>query len=118
MSNNTLSSAAFESLLLKLLAVLELTQRPQGSSTPQEKQELLRAITDFRDSLNRAKELATALPGGELLIQEQDEIIAMLETMRDKKREQLARFSERVLQTANVGLTRMEIDSNASTPPS
>jgi hypothetical protein len=30
--------------------------------------------------------LANALPGGELLIEEQDEIIAMLERLREKKR--------------------------------
>lgn len=41
---------------------------------------------DFKASLSRAKGLANALPGGELLIEEQDEVIAMLERLRDKKR--------------------------------
>lgn len=42
--------------------------------------------TDFKDALNRAKEIANSLPGGELLIEEQEEVIAMLERLRDKKR--------------------------------
>jgi hypothetical protein len=40
----------------------------------------------FREALNQARSLANALPGGELLIEEQDEIIAMLERLREKKR--------------------------------
>ena len=47
---------------------------------------LLMKINDFKDSLNRAKEITNGLPGGELLLEEQDDIIAMLEGMRDRKR--------------------------------
>lgn len=36
--------------------------------------------------MNQARDVADALPGGELLIEEQDEIIAMLERLRAKKR--------------------------------
>jgi hypothetical protein len=43
-------------------------------------------IQAFREALNRARSLAHALPGGELLIEEQDEVIAMLERVREKKR--------------------------------
>jgi hypothetical protein len=41
---------------------------------------------DFKNALNQAKEIAMALPGGELSIEEQDEIISMLENLRDQKR--------------------------------
>lgn len=43
-------------------------------------------IEDFRDSLKQAKKVATELPGGELLVEEQDEIVALLEKIRNKKR--------------------------------
>ncbi len=36
--------------------------------------------------MNHARDVAGALPGGDLLIEEQDEIIAMLERLRAKKR--------------------------------
>jgi hypothetical protein len=41
---------------------------------------------DFKNALSRAKELAASLPGGELRIGEQDEIIEMLETLKNRKR--------------------------------
>ena len=41
---------------------------------------------DFKFSLARTKELATRLPGGELTLDEQDEIIQMLEAVRDGKK--------------------------------
>jgi len=36
--------------------------------------------------LNKTKELVNLLPGGEMLVEEQDEIIDMLKTLRDNKR--------------------------------
>lgn len=41
---------------------------------------------EFKDALNKAKTLVNALPGAELLVEDQDEVIAMLENLRDKKR--------------------------------
>jgi hypothetical protein len=107
MASETLPSSVFESLLPKLLAILQVTQRPEGTSNVRNKQDLLQAVsrarnaTDFcrvnytrtrtqiqafREALNHARSLASALPGGELLIEEQDDIIAMLERLREKKR--------------------------------
>jgi hypothetical protein len=43
-------------------------------------------IQAFRESLNEACSIAGALPGGEMLIEEQEEVIAMLERLRAKKR--------------------------------
>ncbi|KAH9982092.1 hypothetical protein BGW80DRAFT_1161611 [Lactifluus volemus] len=81
-----LPSSAFESLLPKLLAILQVTQRPEGTENARNKQDLLQAIQAFREALNHARDLSNALPGGELLVEEQDEIIAMLERLRAKKR--------------------------------
>jgi hypothetical protein len=44
MSTNTLHNSLFESLLVKLVAILELTQNPEGTVTPQAKQALVRAV--------------------------------------------------------------------------
>ncbi|KAI9437045.1 hypothetical protein H4582DRAFT_1788056, partial [Lactarius indigo] len=82
----TLPSSAFESLLPELLTILQVTQRPEGTTNVRNKQDLLQAIQAFREAMNHAREVADALPGGELLIEEQDEIIAMLERLRAKKR--------------------------------
>ena len=96
---------------------------------------------DFKESISHAKDLANALPGGELNADEQDEIIAMLEEMRDHKRyaaavpemcpllaeyrpcrRQLAEFSARAVSTGYGGgggeeqEIKMEVDSTASTP--
>lgn len=43
-------------------------------------------IQAFRETLNDARSIASALPGGEMLIEEQEEVIAMLERLRAKKR--------------------------------
>jgi hypothetical protein len=84
--------------------------------------------------LAQAKELVENLPGGELLIEDQDEVIQMLEALRDRKRyvvvlslvrvlfdsnrAQLERFSRQPLQSSVMSATeqQMEIDSMASTP--
>ena len=82
--------------------------------------------------MNKAKKVATELPGGELLVEEQDEIIELLEKIRDKKRsghqirlskyrfsetcrQQLAVFSQQVV-TPTSRFLAMDVDSTASTP--
>ncbi|KAK7034758.1 hypothetical protein VNI00_012165 [Paramarasmius palmivorus] len=120
MSTNTLPTALFQNLLSKLVTILELTQNPEGIATPQGKQAILQATNDFKASLMQAKELAGGLPGGDLLIEDQDDVIDMLMTLRDRKREQLVDFSNRatLVATASTDTTdmKMEIDSMASTP--
>ncbi|KAI0034335.1 hypothetical protein K488DRAFT_84064 [Vararia minispora EC-137] len=118
----SLSDVPFDLLVVKLVAILEIAQRPQGTTTPAAKQELRHAVAEFRDMLNRAKEVANGLPGGEMLIEDQDEVINMLEDLRNKKRAQLAQFSERIVQGSSAATQSLvqemvqEIDSNASTP--
>ncbi|KAG5643821.1 hypothetical protein DXG03_009598 [Asterophora parasitica] len=118
MSANPLPTSLYESLLLKIVTILELTQKSEGTVTPQAKQALLQATNDFKNSINQAKELAAGLPGGEMLVQDQDEVIEMLEKLRDAKRAQLAQFAAKSLASGNQSAldNRMEIDSMASTP--
>ncbi|KAG2023881.1 hypothetical protein CC2G_001487 [Coprinopsis cinerea AmutBmut pab1-1] len=115
--SNTVSSALYESLILKLVTVLEITRESEGITTPQAKQKLLQATNDFKNSLAQAKEIARNIPGGEFTVEEQDEVIEMLETLRDRKRARLAHFSSKNLASAHsLADTKMEIDSMASTP--
>ncbi|KZP26003.1 hypothetical protein FIBSPDRAFT_1041079 [Athelia psychrophila] len=125
MVSNALPATLYESLLAKLVTVLELTQNPEGTVTPQAKQALLHATNDFKNSLAQAKNHINALPGGELLVEEQDEVIEYLEGLKDIKRQQLSEFSARVMPsltsmrptTATIDTNmNMEIDSMASTP--
>ena len=44
-SNETLPSSAFESLLPKLLTILQVTQRPEGTTNARNKQDLLQAVS-------------------------------------------------------------------------
>lgn len=46
MTSNALPATLYESLLVKLVTVLELTQNPGGTVTPQAKQALLHAVSD------------------------------------------------------------------------
>lgn len=43
-------------------------------------------MSEFNRDMLIAKESAKALPGGELLIEEQDEIIEMLEELKQRKK--------------------------------
>jgi len=122
-NSNALPVGLYESLLLKLVTVLELTQTPEGTATPQAKQALLQATNDFKNAMSQARELAIALPGGELFTGEQDEVIDMLQQLKDRKREQLLQFSRRILSSGltavddnQMEIDSMEIDSMASTP--
>jgi hypothetical protein len=44
-SSETLPSSVFESLLPKLLSILQVTQRPEGTSNVRNKQDLLQAVS-------------------------------------------------------------------------
>ncbi|KZT09082.1 uncharacterized protein LAESUDRAFT_648182 [Laetiporus sulphureus 93-53] len=110
-------SSQYENLLLKLITVLELIQQSEIAPTPQTRQALVQATNEYKESLRQAKEAANALPGGELSLEEQDEVIDMLERLRDRKRQQLLEFSANVesISTA-VDHVMLEVDSTASTP--
>ena len=44
-ASETLPSSVFESLLPKLLTILQVTQRPEGTSNVRNKQDLLQAVS-------------------------------------------------------------------------
>ncbi|KAI0735697.1 hypothetical protein C8Q76DRAFT_609975 [Earliella scabrosa] len=111
-------TSLYESLTIKLANVLELATQDQGSTlTPQAKQALVRATKEFKDTLKEAHDYATTLPGGELSVEEQEEVIQMLEQLKERKKRQLAEFAEKVggISSSQANL-KMEVDSTASTP--
>jgi len=86
------SSDVFRSLLPALVRVLESSQRQDG---PVSKQALLSTTNEFKDTLATAKSTASNLPGGSMSTLDQDEIIEMLENLRDYKRDQLRVFLQK-----------------------
>ncbi|KAK0444916.1 uncharacterized protein EV420DRAFT_1484510 [Desarmillaria tabescens] len=108
-----LPSSLYQSLITKLVVVLDLVQQSEGITTPQAKQALLHATNDFRNAVANARRLALDLPGGELLVREQDEVIRMLTQLRNGKRRQLHQFSTFVMAAEDDS---MDLDSAASTP--
>ncbi|EIW65076.1 uncharacterized protein TRAVEDRAFT_140450 [Trametes versicolor FP-101664 SS1] len=112
-------TSVYESLLLKLANVAELAVQDQGPLTPQAKQALVRSTKEFKDAMKEANEFATTLPGGELSVEEQDEVIGMLENLKERKRCQLADFAGKVGAISSAAPhpnMKMEVDSTASTP--
>ncbi|PIL30862.1 hypothetical protein GSI_07031 [Ganoderma sinense ZZ0214-1] len=110
-------ASLFESLTLKLANVVELATQDQSSLTPQARQALVRSTKDFKAALKEVNEYANSLPGGDHSVQEQDDVIEMLEKLKERKRLQLAEFADRVgrISSAQVNMS-MEVDSMASTP--
>jgi hypothetical protein len=53
MATNALPTTLYEGLLLKVVTVLELTQKPEGTVTPQAKQALLHAVRNNRKNSDR-----------------------------------------------------------------
>ncbi|OJA10055.1 hypothetical protein AZE42_06051 [Rhizopogon vesiculosus] len=118
---HSLPTSLFEGLLPKIAVVLELIRKAEGTATPSAKQALLQATNDFKHTLAQARDYASTLGGGDLLVEEQDSIIAMLEMLKQHKKEQLTQFAECVgslptLAVPNAISSKMEIDSTASTP--
>ncbi|KAF9556335.1 hypothetical protein CPC08DRAFT_765321 [Agrocybe pediades] len=112
--------ALYESLLPKLVKILELTQQQElnGPSAVQAKQNLFLATNDFKNAIAQAKDFALNLPGGEMLIEEQDEVIAMLERLKARKMAQLTAFTSKKVISNSYAQDGMEVDSLASTPQS
>jgi len=114
--------SSFDVLLQKLVVVLELSSSG-GELTPQARQALLQSTNDLKDTLSHAKSLINALPGGELCLDEQDEVIDMLGRLKHAKKVQLEQLSQYVPSVSasdspptDAKDTQMEIDSTASTP--
>ncbi|TFK71734.1 hypothetical protein BDN72DRAFT_856031 [Pluteus cervinus] len=117
MSAAPLPTALYEGLLKKLVDIIDLVHKGEGATTPQAKQALRNATNELRASFTQAKDIAINLPGGEMLVEEQDDVLEMLTKLRNQKREQLIQFMNRSILSSSANVeSKMDIDSMASTP--
>ncbi|KAF8607593.1 hypothetical protein BDV93DRAFT_273277 [Ceratobasidium sp. AG-I] len=94
----SLSQATFQSLLPSIVAILQATQPPavphNAAGLHAQRQEIAKATMALRGQVADARDIVDALPGGEMLLEHQQEVITMLIQMRDARRTQLARLSD------------------------
>ncbi|KAB5595601.1 hypothetical protein CTheo_1062 [Ceratobasidium theobromae] len=96
-----LSQSTFESLLPSIVAILQATQPHPLSTLNTQRQEIAKAVSAqvapctsidnrktmaLRSQVSTARDLIDALPGGEMLLEHQQEVIAMLIEMRNERR--------------------------------
>ena len=108
MSAAPIPTALYEGILGKVVEILDLIHKGDGASTHQSKQAIRNAVrepfprlqapesylsksislqaNDLKESLNEAKGIASDLPGGEMCIEDQDEVLDMLSRARNRKR--------------------------------
>ncbi|CAL1696743.1 unnamed protein product [Somion occarium] len=111
-----MSTALYEGLLPKLTAIIALLCESDISSSPQNRQALIKVISEFKDGIAQAKNAATNLAGGQLTIEEQDGIIEMLETMKNTQHALLQASLQDITSSPSTGPGDMQVDSTASTP--
>ncbi|KAG8834428.1 hypothetical protein FRC18_002018 [Serendipita sp. 400] len=99
-SDESFRLAELEGLVPTLLKVYSMVYDvpypPKGDGNkPSTPQEIVEAADDFKRRLQAARETIDSLPGGDVDVEGQEEIIKMLEKWRDLKREQLRKkFTE------------------------
>ncbi|KAG9013100.1 hypothetical protein FRB94_003934 [Tulasnella sp. JGI-2019a] len=76
----------FEGLLPALTNILKVVYDAGDSEESKHKLAITAATDELKEKLARAKELVENLPGGEMLLEDQDEAIAALERLRDQRR--------------------------------
>ncbi|KDQ20421.1 hypothetical protein BOTBODRAFT_151098 [Botryobasidium botryosum FD-172 SS1] len=108
---NALPTENFEILLPRLITILELVQQSNAPQLGQHRLLISQATNELKEHLRKAKEVVDALPGGDMCIEDQDEVISMLEKMRDEKRTQLEHFSQLLDSNASISdREKMEIE--------
>ncbi|CAE6408878.1 hypothetical protein BN14_00484 [Rhizoctonia solani AG-1 IB] len=85
-STSALSQATFESLLPSVVQIIQSTQPQPHAQTQQQQQEIAKATMALRTQLAAARDQVDALPGGEMLLKDQQEVIHMLQEMRSQRR--------------------------------
>ncbi|GJJ09552.1 hypothetical protein Clacol_003775 [Clathrus columnatus] len=76
-------SFPYKNLLPALADVIDTSQKQDDVAS---KQDLLAATNKFRDLLVTLKRTALNLPGGDMSLVDQDQVIKVLEQLRDYKR--------------------------------
>ncbi|KAJ1308652.1 hypothetical protein OPQ81_004346 [Rhizoctonia solani] len=97
-SDYTFNQSTFESLLPSVVQIIQSTQPQPPAQTQQQQQEIAKATMALRTQLVTARDQVDALPGGEMLLKDQQEVIQMLKEMRSQRRAQLARLANLSIQ--------------------
>ncbi|KAG9032758.1 hypothetical protein FRB95_001017 [Tulasnella sp. JGI-2019a] len=84
----------FEGLLPALTNILKVVYDAGDSEESKHKLAITAATDELKEKLARAKELVENLPGGEMLLEDQDEAIAALERLRDQRRAHILTFAD------------------------
>ncbi|KAI0781837.1 hypothetical protein C8Q75DRAFT_812165 [Abortiporus biennis] len=113
-----MSGPDVEHLVLKFANIIDLICTRGAQNDPQLKHVLVKEINDFKEDMNQAKNAANTLPGGDLTMDDQDDVIRMLEQLRNQRRDILVNAIGEMKSSSEeqTDIKDMEIDSTASTP--
>jgi len=89
----SLPSEAFEDLLPAVIDVLKTVYDAGDSDEPKRKLAIAAATDDLKRKLARARELVENLPGGKMLVRDQDQAIKALEGYKQQRRSLLLKFA-------------------------
>ncbi|KAG8864950.1 hypothetical protein FRB96_003538 [Tulasnella sp. 330] len=106
----------FEGLLPALTNILKVVYDVGDSEEAQHKLAITAATDALKEKLARAKELVESLPGGEMLLEDQDEPIAALERLRDQRRDHILNFGTKELFSGDVRSITELVEPEPSPP--
>ncbi|CAE6413193.1 unnamed protein product [Rhizoctonia solani] len=86
-NKHTFNQSTFESLLPTVVQIIQSTQPQSATQTHQQQQDIAKATMALRTQLSIARDQVDALPGGEMLLKDQQEVIQMLKEMRSQRRQ-------------------------------
>ncbi|KAG9017620.1 hypothetical protein FRB90_000490 [Tulasnella sp. 427] len=112
---NSFPIAAFQSLQPALVKVLKAVHDAGDSDEVQHRLAIANATNELKVRIAEAKALIDGLPGGEMLIEHQDEVIKALEQLKAQKTEHLIKFTSLGAARSEItaGSTPMQQDSTA-----
>ncbi|KAG8937252.1 hypothetical protein FRC03_010106 [Tulasnella sp. 419] len=101
-SQNPLPAYEFEQLIPSLIRVLKAVNDKLPADEEriaQQKYAIAGATNELKSLISRAKSLVDSLPGGDMQLEDQDEVIKALRQVRDEKQKYLELFSQQLQNT-------------------
>ncbi|KAI0078503.1 hypothetical protein K474DRAFT_904153 [Panus rudis PR-1116 ss-1] len=112
----------FRDLIEKVSALSDLLygQLDNNRSQTTIRQTLIATINEYKESLSQARRLASDLPGGDITVEEQEDVIKLLEGLISERRSALNTRLQSLAcpQERKADSPGFNIDSTASTPAS
>ncbi|KAI0697018.1 hypothetical protein BC835DRAFT_1413916 [Cytidiella melzeri] len=114
-------STVYEGLLQEVAAVLDVVNELTAAQSSTEiRRKLVQTTNALKHDTLVAREGANNLQGGELSIEDQEDIIDTLEKLKARKKATLNKFSDEMTRAPqaviNSESASVEVDSTASTP--